>query len=121
MCATLPTWFFGISPRLQSAKGVRCYLVEVLAGIGGTASSPPRTSGPAVPTQEAGCCWLLAAAASLMHTYMGQAEADVAQRIQWNPDDPNMLKMQLPGELDVGAPCLACPLPCFFWVFLVSK
>ena len=37
-----------------------------------------------------------------METYTGTATADVQRRIQWNPDDPNLLQMTLPGGLEVG-------------------
>lgn len=39
--------------------------------------------------------------ASLMQTYLGRPVSEVSQRILWNPDDPNLLQMNLPGGLEV--------------------
>ena len=36
-----------------------------------------------------------------MHTYLGQPVREVVQRIRWNPDDPNLLQMNLPGGIQV--------------------
>lgn len=40
--------------------------------------------------------------ASLMHTYLGMDAADVAQRIAWDVDDPNLLEMRLPNRVQVS-------------------
>ena len=37
-----------------------------------------------------------------MQTYTGTPTADVQRRIEWNPNDPNLLQMTLPGGLEVG-------------------
>jgi hypothetical protein len=49
------------------------------------------------------CC--LRFAASLLETYTGTAAADLQRRIDWNPDDPNLLQLTLPGGLQARAAC----------------
>lgn len=87
--------------------------------------SPPSTTHltvclPSETVSPSPSC-LPCSAASLMHTYLGMPIADVEQRIRWNPDDPNLLQLNLPGGMQVrrnGAGCDAAvslgraALPC---------